>query len=82
MPKFVVFDNKYLTERRRDPKNKNGIYKNELMPRIKNPINKEMPKANNEIEDLKHLVKKKKIQNDALQKIIENLNKSDIKNNC
>jgi len=52
------------------------------MPRIKNPINKEMPKANNEIEDLKHLVKKKKIQNDALQKIIENLNKSDIKNNC
>ena len=57
------------------------MYKNAIMPRIKNPIDKEKPKANNAIEDLKHLVKKKKIQNDALQKIIENLNKSEVKNN-
>ena len=40
-------------------------------------IDKEKPKGKNEIEDLKILVKRKKIENTALQKIIENLNKTD-----
>jgi len=52
------------------------------MSRIHKLKDKEKSNAKNEIEDLKHLVKKKKIQNDALQKIIKNIHKSNNKNNC
>ena len=46
---------------------------------MKKQIDKEKPKGKNEIEDLKFLIKRKKIQNSALQKIIENINKTDKK---
>ena len=51
------------------------------MSGINKKMDKEKPKAKNDIEDLKYLVKRKIIQNNALQKIIENL-KSNNNNNC
>lgn len=43
-------------------------------------MKKESDKENSEIDGLKHLVEKKKIQNEALRKIINKLNESDHKN--
>lgn len=45
------------------------------MAGTKNQFSTGKPEAKDEIEELKNLVKKKKVQNSALQKLLENLNK-------
>jgi hypothetical protein len=45
------------------------------MAGTKNQFSTAKPEAKDEIEELKNLVKKKKIQNSVLQKLLKNLNK-------
>ncbi len=45
------------------------------MAGTKNQFSTAKPETKDEIEELKNLVKKKKIQNSVLQKLLKNLNK-------